>query len=70
MPQVHVFLKPSVFKVSNTPMIMIGPGTGVAPFIGMVQERSNQIMHLYYGCRRESDFIYRDEILAAEKNGV
>jgi sulfite reductase alpha subunit-like flavoprotein len=65
LPSVHLFLKASVFKVPQTPMIMIGPGTGVAPFIGFLKERTNQIMHLYYGCRRESDYIYRDEMLDA-----
>lgn len=69
-PQVHLFLKTSVFKVPHTLMVMIGPGTGVAPFIGFIQERTNQIMHLYYGCRREEDFIYKNEMLAAQKNGV
>ena len=51
-------------------MVMIGPGTGVAPFMGFLQERTNQIMHLYFGCRREEDFIYKDQMIAAEQKGV
>lgn len=58
-------------KDTKTPYIMVGPGTGVVPFIGFMQER--RILkeqgkelgeaYLYFGCRKsDSDYIYRDEI--------
>ena len=57
----------------QTPLIMVGPGTGVVPFIGFMQEREKAKADnpdlklgsaaLYFGCRmQESDFIYRDEM--------
>jgi len=69
----RAFVKDSMFDMpdnESTPMIMVGPGTGVVPFIGFMQERSlsDDISKLgeaklYFGCRnRNSDFIYRDEI--------
>ncbi|GGD60488.1 bifunctional cytochrome P450/NADPH--P450 reductase [Paenibacillus nasutitermitis] len=62
-----------------TPMIMIGPGTGVAPFRGFIQARqalrkAGQELgaaHLYFGCRNpEHDYLYREEFDEAENEGL
>ncbi|KAG0173593.1 NADPH-cytochrome P450 reductase [Apophysomyces sp. BC1034] len=68
-----VHLRRSNFKLpsdSSVPVIMIGPGTGVAPFRGFVRERVHMKRQsqevgptiLFFGCRRSSeDFLYKDE---------
>lgn len=57
------------------PVIMIGPGTGVAPFIAFCEEREKLALkseaHLYFGCRKsDSDYIYRDQLRAWKDSGV
>ena len=66
----------------DIPMIMVGPGTGVVPFIGFMQEREKArtdapdtanlgAAHLYFGCRQfDADFIYRDYIHEMKDGGV
>lgn len=63
----------------EVPMIMIGPGTGIAPFRGFVQAREEwqnegkQLgeAHLYFGCRHpHEDDLYFDEMQLAAKKGV
>ncbi|MCD7035827.1 bifunctional cytochrome P450/NADPH--P450 reductase [Metabacillus sp. GX 13764] len=64
---------------AETPIIMVGPGTGVAPYRGFLQARralkaSGQTLgeaHLYFGCRsKETDYLYREELEQAEKDGL
>jgi NADPH-ferrihemoprotein reductase len=69
-----IFVSRSTFKlpVSPTaPIIMIGPGTGVAPFRGFIRDRVYKAKEqglicgkslLFYGCRSSvHDFLYKEE---------
>ena len=57
------------------PVIMVGPGTGVAPFRAFLQERDASRAPgknwLFFGHqRRSSDFFYEDELNALKDKGV
>jgi len=62
----------------ETPIIMVGQGTGVAPFRGFLQARAKLRQEgktlgeaqLYLGCRNEIDNIYRDELEQYERDGL
>jgi sulfite reductase (NADPH) flavoprotein alpha-component len=61
-------------KDSTAPIIMIGPGTGVAPFRGFLHERraigARGRNWLFFGERSAStDFLYRDELEAMQADG-
>jgi NADPH-ferrihemoprotein reductase len=89
-PRVPVFLrKGGDFRPPadlSVPWVLIGPGTGVAPFRGFLQERRARLAAarggggggaaagecwLYFGCRREDhDFLYRDDLRRFEADGT
>jgi sulfite reductase (NADPH) flavoprotein alpha-component len=59
----------------ETPIVMIGPGTGVAPFRAFLQERqatgARGANWLFFGHqRRKHDFFYEDEFEAMRKAGA
>jgi len=59
----------------DTPIIMVGPGTGVAPFRAYLQERkatgAKGKNWLFFGSQHEScDFAYGDEFNAFMKEGI
>ncbi|MGF1689085.1 assimilatory sulfite reductase (NADPH) flavoprotein subunit [Photobacterium japonica] len=59
----------------NTPVIMIGPGTGIAPFRAFVQERDNREAEgknwLFFGDRTfTDDFLYQVEWQKYLKSGI
>ncbi|KAI8391203.1 uncharacterized protein BYT42DRAFT_556024 [Radiomyces spectabilis] len=73
MAKIPVHVRRSNFKLpvdTRAPVIMVGPGTGIAPFRGFVHERAYQAKQgqpvgptiLYFGCRRSTeDFLYAEE---------
>nr|KAF6486105.1 NADPH dependent diflavin oxidoreductase 1 [Rousettus aegyptiacus] len=60
-------------QTPDTPVIMVGPGTGVAPFRAAVQERVAQGRtenFLFFGCRqRDQDFYWEAEWKELEERG-
>lgn len=81
-PRVPIFVRKTQFRLpfkSVTPVIMVGPGTGLAPFRGFIQDRHMQKQNgkqigdivLFFGCRKKSeDYIYEDELTSYEKDGT
>ena len=73
-----VFMLPNKsFRIpldNQVPMIMVGPGTGIAPFRAFLEERreigANGYNWLFFGDQhRECDFIYENEISEMIKSG-
>jgi len=59
----------------DAPMIMVGPGTGIAPFRAFLEERraigARGKNWLFFGDQRESsDFLYREELAAMQADGT
>jgi sulfite reductase (NADPH) flavoprotein alpha-component len=74
-----VYVKPAhgfgLPQKADVPIIMIGPGTGIAPFRAFLQERrvmgASGKNWLFFGDqRRDVDFLYRDELEAYHKDGL
>jgi sulfite reductase (NADPH) flavoprotein alpha-component len=59
----------------DVPIIMVGPGTGIAPFRAFLEERKMNGAKggnwLFFGAQKSScDFFYRDELEAFRREGV
>ena len=77
-PTVPVFVSPSHFgppEDGSRDMVMVGPGTGIAPFRGFMQDRAASGARgrnwIFFGDqRRESDFVYREEFEGWQDAGL
>lgn len=59
----------------NAPIIMVGPGTGVAPFRAFLEERrvrgaTGKNWLLFGNPYRKTDFLYEEEFIQMQKEGV
>ena len=74
-----IFISPNkAFRVpanNNAPLIMVGPGTGIAPFRAFLQERkvtgAEGKNWLFFGDQhQEHDYIYQDELNEWQQSGL
>jgi len=75
---VPVYIQPAahfgVPETPGTPLIMVGPGTGIAPFRAFLEERRERgdsgKNWLFFGDQKQSlDFLYADELGAMKESG-
>lgn len=78
----RIFVRDSTFRLPAdpaTPVILIGPGTGIAPMRALLQERNWQKMQglpvgptvLFFGCKHpDQDYLYQDELEQYQASGV
>ena len=78
---VRIFNRPSTFRLpsdTSKPIIMIGPGSGVAPMRAILQEQAYRRQLgkdvgrsiLYFGCKTATqDFLYKEEMEAFQRAG-
>ena len=65
------FTFPATTDLKQRPILMIGPGTGIAPFVSFLRSQkmhkeiaSESNLWLFYGCRSPfKDFLFKNEIL-------
>ncbi|KAM9101085.1 methionine synthase reductase isoform X1 [Sarcophilus harrisii] len=84
-PKISIFPHPTnSFRLPNDPsipIIMVGPGTGIAPFIGFLQHREKiqeqypnrnfGAMWLFFGCRhKDRDYLFREDLSHFLKIGI
>ncbi|MDQ8203785.1 sulfite reductase subunit alpha [Pelagicoccus sp. SDUM812003] len=76
---IRIYFHPTkTFKLpedADTPVIMVGPGTGIAPFRAFLEERSatgaKGSNWLFFGDQHAScDFLYREELEAYQESGL
>ncbi|KZN44951.1 diflavin oxidoreductase [Pseudoalteromonas luteoviolacea] len=65
----------SVPQDPTAPIIMVGPGTGIAPFRGFLEERlatkASGDNWLFFGDRtKENDFLYQQELEQMQEDGL
>ncbi len=74
-----IFISPNkAFRVpsnGNAPLIMVGPGTGIAPFRAFLQERQATGAEgknwLFFGDQHQAhDYIYEEELQAWQEKGL
>ncbi|MEM1100691.1 MAG: sulfite reductase flavoprotein subunit alpha [Pseudomonadota bacterium] len=77
--EVGIFMSPNKsFRIptdDSVPMVMVGPGTGIAPFRAFLQARRERGAQgtnwLFFGDQhRETDFIYEDELSKMSAEGL
>lgn len=69
-------------KDISAPLVLVGPGSGIAPFRGFWHHRREQIknlipnkqnagpMSLFFGCRNRGMDLYKEEKEEAVKEGI
>ena len=75
---VEAYIQTSHFRLPpdpRTPVVMVGPGTGIAPFRAFLQHRAAQghkgRAWLFFGNRhRATDFLYEDDLAGWRRDGT
>ncbi|XP_055323259.1 NADPH-dependent diflavin oxidoreductase 1 [Sitodiplosis mosellana] len=79
--EIQAVIKKGTFKIPTdltTPIVMVGPGTGLAPFRSLLLQRRHQLKNrissqpfpftLFFGCRGEKlDFHCKEDLLKMEE---